>query len=151
MEIREKRGLAYYVYSNFSAGNGAGVFRVRAGVNPARVDAAVECIFEQLKRVAADGVTGAEVEESKQYLIGSLPRQVEMPAGIARQLADAERFELGADFMERFAERVGAVTVNDCRRVAGSRLEPDYGVLVIAGPSEGSSGSAAAERLARSV
>lgn len=153
-EIREKRGLAYYAYSAFAAGIGAGAFLVRAGVNPARVDAAVECIFSELRRVAAEGVTEAEVEESKQYLIGSLPRRLETPAGIARHLADAERLELGADYTERFPELVGAVSVSDCRRVAGSRLEPDQGALVIVGPPKGEAGktgSAIAERLTRSV
>ncbi len=156
-EIREKRGLAYYAYSAFAAGIGAGAFQVRAGVNPARVDAAVECIFSELRRVAAEGVTETEVEESKQYLIGSLPRRLETPAGIAHHLADAERLGLGADYTERFPELVGAVSVSDCRRVAGSRLEPDKGVLVIVGPPQGErrevgkSGSAIAERFTRSV
>ncbi|HEX9725227.1 MAG TPA: pitrilysin family protein [Vicinamibacteria bacterium] len=151
MEIREKRGLAYYVYSSFAAGVGAGAFQVRAGVNPAGVDAAVECILGELRRVAAEGVTEAEVEESKQYLIGSLPRQVETHAGIVRHLAEAERLQLGADYLERFPELVGGVSVSDCRRVAGSRLEPDHGVLVIAGPCEAGSGSALPERLTRTV
>ena len=150
-EIREKRGLAYYAYSAFAAGIGAGAFRVRAGVNPARVDAAVECIFSELRRVAAEGVTEAEVEESKQYLIGSLPRQLETHAGIVRHLAVAERLQLGADYAERFPGLVGAVSASDCRRVAGSRLEPDKGALVIVGPYEGRPGSAVAERLTRSV
>lgn len=151
MEIREKRGLAYYVYSAFAAGIGAGAFRVRAGVNPARVDEAVECMFETLREVAQTGVTEKEVEESKLYLVGSLPRELEMHAGIARHVAEAERLKLGPDYLERFPALVRAVSVSDCRRAAASRLEPDNGALVIAGPYAGNSDPEIAARLTRSV
>ena len=151
MEIREKRGLAYYAYSSFSAGVGAGAFMVRAGVSPAGVDAAVECIFEELNRAVAQGITEREIEEAKRYLIGSLPRELETHAGVARHLGEVERFRLGADYLDRFAELVGQVSASDCRRVAGTRLEPDRGVLVIVGPPSVAPGSALPEHLARSV
>jgi zinc protease len=150
-EIREKRGLAYYAYSAITAGVGAGTFRVRAGVNPTRVAEAVEVMFEELARVVAKGVTEAEVDESKRYLIGSLPRRLETHSRIARHMASAELFELGTDFADRFPRLIGAISAADCSRVAMSRLEPEKGVLVIAGPHEEGEAQILADRLERSV
>lgn len=133
-EIRDKRGLAYYVYSDFEAGKGAGPFMVRAGVSPERVDVACQCVLEELGRVAAGGVTEQEVEESKRYLIGSLPRKFETNAGIAQFLASAEFHGYGVDLAEELPRLIRAVSASDCSRVAAERIEPDHAALVVAGP-----------------
>ena len=71
---------------------------VRAGVSPANVDRAIASIDKELVPLRGDGVSDRELTESRQYLIGSMPRALETNAGIANFLQNAEFFGLGTDF-----------------------------------------------------
>ena len=66
--IRERQGMAYYVFSAFEPNLGEGPLVIRAGVNPANVDRAIASIDEEVRRMAADGVTADELVASKRYL-----------------------------------------------------------------------------------
>ena len=81
--IRERQGMAYYVFSSFEANVAEGPLVVRAGVNPANVDRTIASIDEEIERLARNGVTEAELADSRRYLIGSMPRVLETNAGIA--------------------------------------------------------------------
>ena len=72
--IRERQGMAYYAFCSFEADQIAGPLVVRAGVNAANVDRAVESIDREIAQISRDGVHEAELENSKRYLIGSMPR-----------------------------------------------------------------------------
>ena len=95
--IRERQGMAYYVFSAFEPSLGEGPLVIRAGVNPANVDRAIASIDEEVRRMAAGGVSTEEMEASKRYLIGSMPRMLETNAGIATFLLSCEQFGLGMD------------------------------------------------------
>src|SRR6185295_4512810 len=82
--IRERQGMAYYVFSSFDANVAEGPLVIRAGVNP-----------DEVERMARGGVTPQELADSKRYLIGSMPRTLETNAGIASFLHDADYFGLG--------------------------------------------------------
>ena len=135
--IREKQGMAYYVFSSLDAGLIPGPLTVRAGVNPSNVERAVASIDAELARLASDGPTESEVRESKQYLIGSLPRQLETNAGIASFLQSAEFFGLGLDYDQRVAGLLAAVTPADVHAAARRTLDPGRATLVVAGPYAG--------------
>ena len=135
--IREKQGMAYYVFSSLEASLVPGPLSVRAGVNPANIERAVASIDEELSRLAADGPTESEVRESKQYLIGSLPRQLETNAGIAAFLQSAEFFGLGLDYDQRVAAFLDAVTPGAVHQAARQTLDPGRATLVVAGPYDG--------------
>src|ERR1700736_389373 len=81
--IRERQGMAYYVFSSFDAIVVEGPLIVRAGVRPANVDRALAYIDEEIVRLTRDGLTEKELTESRQYLVGSMPRTLETNAGIA--------------------------------------------------------------------
>jgi zinc protease len=135
--IREKQGMAYYVFSSLDASVVPGPLTVRAGVNPANVERAVASIDAELSRLAGDGPTDQEVRESKQYLIGSLPRQLETNGGIAAFLQSAEFFGLGLDYDERVAGLLDAVTLSDVHLAAKRTLDPSRAVVAVAGPYAG--------------
>ena len=135
--IREKQGMAYYVFSSLDASLIPGPLSVRAGVNPANVERTVASIDGELARLGADGPTEQEVRESKQYLIGSLPRQLETNAGIAAFLQSVEFFGLGLDYDERVAGLLEAATAADVHRAARSTLDPARATVAVAGPYGG--------------
>jgi zinc protease len=132
--IRERQGMAYYVGSSLDANLVEGPFSIRAGVNPANVDRAVASIDEELTRLRRDGLSQKELDDSRQYLIGSMPRALETNAGIASFLQIAEFFGLGLDHDVKLPELLGGVSLDDANAAARRTLDPDRATIVIAGP-----------------
>ena len=134
--IRERQGMAYYVFSSLDATVVEGPLLIRAGVSPANVDRAIASIDEELVRLTRDGLTEKELTESRQYLIGSMPRTLETNAGIATFLQTVEFFGLGLDYDVRVPELLGAVTLDEVQAAARRVLDPERATVVIAGPYE---------------
>jgi zinc protease len=134
--IRERQGMAYYVSSALDANVAPGPLVIRAGVSPANVDRAVASIDEEVVRLVTDGLTPQELDESRRYLIGSIPRSLETNAAIANFLYTAEFFGLGLDYDVRLPDLLNAVTMDDVNAAARSVLDPDRATVVIAGPYE---------------
>jgi zinc protease len=139
--IRERQGMAYYAFSALDANVIPGPLLIRAGVNPANVDRAIASIDEELTRMAAEGPTERELTESRQYLIGSLPRRLETNVGIASFLQMVEFFGLGMDYDVRVPELLAKVTREDVHAAARTVLDPSRAAMVVAGPYTGSLGS----------
>lgn len=134
--IREREGMAYYVFSTLDANVGEGPLTIRAGVNPANVDRAIESIDNEIAGAVSAGFTEREVAESRQYLIGSLPRNLETNAGIAGFLLSAELFGLGLDYDVSLSSLLGAVTRDDVHAAASRILSTERATIVVAGPYE---------------
>jgi zinc protease len=132
--IRERQGMAYYCFSSLDANVVPGPLVVRAGVNPANVDRAVASTDEEIDRMAAEGPTAKELQESKQYLIGSMPRTLETNSGIANFLQTAEFFKLGLDYDLRLPDLINGVTRDTAHQAARSALASSKASVVIAGP-----------------
>jgi zinc protease len=132
--IRERQGMAYYVSSIFDANVVDGPLMIRAGVSPANVDRAVASIDYELVRLRTEGLTRKELNDSRQYLIGAMPRALETNAGIASFLQSAEFFGLGLDYDLRLPALLAAVTLDEANEAARRVLNPDRAAIVVAGP-----------------
>jgi zinc protease len=132
--IRERQGMAYYIFSALEANVAPGPLVVRAGVAPQNVDRALESIDEEIGRMADLGVTARELADSQQYLVGSLPRMLETNAGIANFLQTAEQFGLGLDYDLRVPGLIRAITLDEANDAARRFLAPDRAAVVVAGP-----------------
>lgn len=131
--IRERQGMAYYAYSAFDPHVIPGPLMVRAGVDGANVARTIAAIDQEITAFAAGGPTPDELEDTKRYLIGSLPRMLETNAGIASFLQTSERFGLGLDHDRRLPGLVSEVTL-DATRAAAASLTPDHAAVAVAGP-----------------
>ena len=134
--IRERQGMAYYVSSALDANVARGPLAIRAGVSPANVDRAVASIDEEILRLVREGLTAEELDESRQYLIGSIPRSLETNAAIANFLQVAQFFGLGLDYDVRLPDLLRAVTLDAVNAAARQLLDPERASVVIAGPYE---------------
>lgn len=132
--VREQQGMAYYSYSHLDGGLGPGPWRVIAGVNPANVAPAVTLIREEIRRLVDELVDEDELADNKANFIGRLPLQLESNEGVAGALVAMERYQLGLDYVQRYADEVNAVTRDDVRAAARHYLDPDVYALAIAGP-----------------
>ncbi len=132
--IRERQGMAYYVYSSLDATFGPGPFSIRAGVSAANVERTIASIDAELAAVIKDGFTAQEIDESKSYMIGSLPRQLETNAAIASFLLNVETFGLGLDYDEKLPGLIAGVTREAANAAANRLLAPDKATIAVAGP-----------------
>ena len=132
--IRERQGMAYYVSSTLDANIAEGPLAIRAGVSPANVDRAIQSIDEEIRRLVTGGVTPKELEESKRFLIGSMPRALETNAGIANFLQNEEFFGLGLDYDVRLPDELGSVSLEAVDAAARRVLDVDRATIVVAGP-----------------
>jgi zinc protease len=133
-KIRDTEGLAYYANFQLLPGLGEGAFLARLGVNPSRVEKAVQLLREELERMHRDGASDREVENSRRYLSGSLALRLETNEGIAAFLAQAEIHQLGIDFHRRYPEILESVTTRQVNDAARNHLHPDRAALILAGP-----------------
>jgi len=132
--IRERQGMAYYVYSTLDATLAAGPMMVRAGVSAENVERTLASIDEELRAVLTSGLTQKELDESKRYLIGSIPRQLETNASIAGFLLSCEFYGLGTDYDTRLPRLIEDVTLDQANAVARRLMSVETAQIVVAGP-----------------
>jgi zinc protease len=134
--IRERQGMAYYVSSSLDANIAPGPLAIRAGISPANVDRAIASIDGEIENIVRNGVTAKELDESRRFLIGSIPRALETNGAIANFLQTEEFFGLGLDYDARLPELLSAVTLDEVNAAARSILDVGTATVVVAGPVE---------------
>lgn len=133
--VRDRMGLCYYAYSALNAGIGAGAWAIGTGVNPRNVDAAIEAIGVEIQRLRAEGVTADELAHAQDYLTGSLALRLETNDGVAATLADMELYDLGMDYIVRYADLFRGVTREQILEVVDKYARLEEAVIVTAGPA----------------
>jgi predicted Zn-dependent peptidase len=135
-EVREKRGLAYSVYSFQQGYRGAGLFGVSAGTSPASVDECIDVIVAELHGAAERGVNEDEVRLAKEHIKGSLTLSLESTSSRMVRLGRSE-FSFGRNVTtEEIESAVDAVTKDDVDALARELLAPERFGLCVLGPLE---------------
>ncbi|MGF1630570.1 MAG: M16 family metallopeptidase [Kiloniellaceae bacterium] len=136
-EVREKRGLAYSVYSYLAAFDHGDMVYGGTATQNARVGESLDLIRQEWRRMAEAGPSAEELEAAKRYLTGSFPLRFNSSDNIAGMLVGMQLEDLGIDYLERRNDYVEAVTLEDARRVAGTLYKPDALTVVVVGTPEG--------------
>ena len=131
--IRERQGMAYYADSTFDPTIGVGPLVIRAGVDPANLQRTIEAIDAELTLLRDHGPTREELEESRESIIGAIPRMLETNEGVAEFLLHVEQFGLGLDYDRRLPGLLRDVTMPEVRH-ATDVLDPARAAIVVAGP-----------------
>ena len=131
--IRNQRGLAYSVYSYFSAEKGHGIFQFVMQTKNETALQAIDIAKDEIRRMRQTPVSDAELNDAKDYLTGSFPLRFDTMGKVANFLAQVEYFELGLDYTERYPDLIRKVTIDDVTRVAQKYLEPEKMITVIVG------------------
>jgi predicted Zn-dependent peptidase len=121
-EIREKRGLAYSVYSYTSLYADAGIFAVYAGCAPGKVDEVLALTREELSRVAATGLTASEVARGQGMLKGALVLGLEDTGSRMSRIGKGELLHHDLLTVDQLLTRIDAVTPDDVAAVAAELL-----------------------------
>ncbi|MGI8680536.1 MAG: M16 family metallopeptidase [Mycobacteriales bacterium] len=141
-EVREKRGLAYSVYSYASQFADTGLFGVYAGCQPSRVDQVLALCREQLELVAEHGITAAELDRGKGQLRGGLVLGLEDTGSRMSRLGKSELSYGELLSVDEVLGRIEAVTLDDIRALAADVLGGPLALAVI-GPFDDHDFSAA--------
>jgi zinc protease len=132
--VRERAGLAYYAYSSLGGGLGPGAWYVSAGVDPGKVEAAVELVSAEIARFTQEPVEEEELEDTKTHYIGRLPLSLESNGGVAGALLNLERYDLGLDYYRRYPELISAITREEVLKTAQTYLDSQRLGISVAGP-----------------
>lgn len=128
-EVREKRGLAYSVYSTLAPMKHAGLFIGGVSTRNDRAMESLEIILREIRQIASEGPSTEELAKAKSYLIGAYPLRFDSSDKIADQLLEIQIENLGIDYIERRNELIESVTAEDVKRAAG-RFLTDAEMLV---------------------
>jgi zinc protease len=133
--IRETQGLAYMVGSYQLLGLDLGAFVFYVGTVPESVDAVVEQLFAEIKKIKSQGVDTEELERAKRGLIGTRKIQLQTNAQLAMQTGLDELYGLGWDDYKKYYQRIRVVSEEDIKRVARTYFTDQGCVLSIVKPS----------------
>lgn len=132
-EVREKRGLAYSVFSYMYPLDHAGMMIGGVATKNEAVKESIDVIRDVLRDVAENGVSDETLMYAKQYLVGSYALRFDTSGKIAQQLLGIQLDELGSDYFEKRNSYIEAVTQREIQRVAADLLKPDQLITVIVG------------------
>ncbi len=134
VQVRERRGLAYFVRASNHLYDDVGTFLIRAGLDKKRLPLAMKTIMEQLKSVVKNSVTAAELKNAKTFVHGQLSIQLENSASRAEWLARQFLFQKTVDDPQTYLKRIDRVSVGDLKRIAGDVLNFSQMSLAAVGP-----------------
>lgn len=144
-EVREKRGLAYSVYSYFMPMRQPGPFLVGLQTSKEQTDEALELVRSTIRRFVHEGPTEEELAAAKSNLVGGFALRIDSNAKILGQLALIGDEGLPLDWLDVWIERVEAVTLEQVREAFRRRIDPDRLSTVVVGAGPESEANAAAE------
>jgi zinc protease len=139
-EVREKRGLAYSVYSYLYPMDHAPLWLGAVGTANAAVDESIRLVRKEVASMAAGDVDADDLADAKTYLTGSFPLRLTSNDQIASLLVSMQVDDLGIDYLERRNGYIEAVTLDHVRRVAARLYHPDDLLVVVVGNPDGLEG-----------
>ena len=132
-EVREKRGLAYSVYSFSSQHADTGIWGVYVGCLPSKADEVLAICRDEVAKVISDGLDDAELERGKGQLRGSIVLGLEDPSSRMSRIGKAELSYPRLEPVDEIIASISAVTHDDVLRVAAEVLARPK-VLAVVGP-----------------
>jgi predicted Zn-dependent peptidase len=135
-EVREKRGLAYAVYSYHQAYSDAGAIKTYVGSTTGNVEEAVEIIVREMGKMRTELVDAEELERTKQQLKSSTLLALESTAARMTRVGRSVILDTELLSPEEISERIEAVTADDIMRLANEHLDTKKMYLSAVGPKE---------------
>lgn len=134
IEVRERRGLAYYVRSSNEQYVDVGNFVTQAGVDVARIDDAIKVMLEEFAKVRLNSITNEELVKAKEYLKGRFVLELEDSRNVAALFSSEELLEEDIKTPQDIMKEIDSVTLSDVTRVANDIFKHDTLNLAVIGP-----------------
>jgi len=134
IEVRERRGLAYYVFGTNHSYTDAGSLYAQAGVDINRIDDAVSTVAAELRRIAHEAVPADELEKARSFAKGRFVLQLETPQGLIMYGLRKEVLEGETVDPKEVLAELDKVTGEDVQRVARDLIDDKRVRLALIGP-----------------
>ncbi len=133
VEVREKRGLSYSVYSYFEPLRMPGPFLIGLQTRNDQRDEALKIVRKVLADFVAKGPTDAELDAAKKHITGGFPLRIDSDGKIADYLSVIGFYGLPLTYLDDFIPRIEAVSADQIRNAFRRRVHPDQMVTVVVG------------------
>jgi zinc protease len=141
-EVREKRGLAYSVYTYLQPYQHASILVGSVATKNAAMGESLNIIRNELKKMAENGPSADDLAAAKSYLTGSYALRFDTNSKIASQLLGLMQEGFGPEYVENRNAMINAVTIADAKRVAAKMLRPENLVVTVVGKPAGMNSAA---------
>lgn len=131
--LREKHGYTYGIFSGLDLRPGAGAYQISSEVRTNATDSALVEALGEYRRLVSEPIPGTELQGHVNNLVSGFPSSVQTVQGLTGRIQNLLIWGLPVDFYTTYRERLAAVTPDDVRRVATTRLTPDNVIVVVAG------------------
>jgi zinc protease len=135
-EVREKRGMAYSIYSYFMPLREAGMFQIGLQTKKEQADEALGMVRATLKGFIQEGPSEKELQAAKDNIIGGFPLRLDSNKKIVEYLTVIGFYGLPLTYLDDFTAKVEKVTATDIRNAFRRRVNPDALATVIVGAPE---------------
>jgi zinc protease len=132
-EVREKRGLAYSVYSSVVPFERSALLMGGVGTANERVGQSLDLVRGEIRSIAEKGITDEELALAKTYTVGSFALSLDSNARIAQALISLQIYNLGLDYLDKRAGIINAITKADVQRIAQRLLRADAMTVIVVG------------------
>ena len=136
-EVREKRGLAYSVYSHLSTFDRTAIFGGGTSTKNERAKESLDVIAGQIHDLSVDGPTADELDKAKKFLTGSYALRFDTSLKIASQLVNLQTEGFDVDYLDERNGMIEAVTLEDAKRVGTRMLGAGPLLVTVVGRPEG--------------
>ncbi|OGJ15593.1 MAG: hypothetical protein A2632_00150 [Candidatus Pacebacteria bacterium RIFCSPHIGHO2_01_FULL_46_16] len=135
-EIREKRGLCYYVHADADFYHDVGIVGASAGVDPTRIEEALTVILKEFRALASHEkpVTQEELTRAKEHLLGTMTLSLEDSQTVAQFYGMRQLLLNEIETPQQVQDKIQSVTLADVTRLAQSLYQPGEQRLAVIGP-----------------
>ena len=135
-EVREKRGLVYYIYATQLLGLDTGMIGIYAGTREDAVAEVEALVDAELQRLILDGLTDEELTRSREQLIARRNEQMQSNLSFAQTCALDELYGLGYDHSLQLRERLESFSMEDLKNIAREIFDPQKRALSLLLPEQ---------------
>ena len=133
-EVRDKRGLAYYIGADNDTATDTGYFIVKAGVNNEKVYEAIKVVLDEIRKIKDGGITAEELQRAKDNISGSMALGLEHSDAVANAYAGPVLFENKVLTPEEELGKIKKVTLEEVHQVAKDIFDDNKLNLAVIGP-----------------
>ena len=134
IQVRERRGLAYFVRAMLSPYQDTGAFIIRAGLNKENLNLAIKTIFNEIRKIKTKGVTAAELIRAKDNIKGHVILSMEDSSFIASWLGKQELLTNETKTLEQKVKEMEKVTQAQIKRIANKIFNNKKVSIAVIGP-----------------
>jgi len=134
--LREQKSWTYGSYAGLRRNRGVGYWQATFEGRTEVTDSALTELLHQIDRVRTEVIPDSELTAAKGYLVGSFPLTIETPRQIAQVVSTARLLGLGADYVQRYRERLSRVSGVRARAAAQRSIHRDALSIIVVGDAK---------------